>query len=113
MTTSLRIECEVHFQAQGRGRKEMRVGPGPLVPAPGRVPRVARWLALAHRLSIEGLENVPAEPPFVLVANHTSHLDALILAACLPRNQRGKVFPIAAGDTFFETKLATAFAAFR
>jgi 1-acyl-sn-glycerol-3-phosphate acyltransferase len=72
---------------------------------------VRTYLALAHRLSIEGLQNVPAEPPFILVANHTSHLDALILAACLPRNQRGKVFPIAAGDTFFETKLATAFAA--
>jgi hypothetical protein len=53
MTTSLRIECDVHFRAQGRGRKELRVGPVPLAAAPGRVPRVARWLALAHRL--EGL----------------------------------------------------------
>src|SRR5260370_29076117 len=50
MTTSLQIECEVHFQARGRGRKEMRVGPEAVVAAPGRVPRVARWLALAHRL---------------------------------------------------------------
>jgi hypothetical protein len=53
MTMSLRIECAVHFRAQGRGRKEMHVGPVPLAPAPGRVARVARWLALAYRL--EGL----------------------------------------------------------
>ena len=50
MTASIRIECEVHFQARSRGRKEMLVGPSPAEPAPGRVPRVARWLALAHRL---------------------------------------------------------------
>jgi hypothetical protein len=53
MTASLRIECEVHFQARGRGRKEMLVGLAAAEPAPGRVPRVARWLALAYRL--EGL----------------------------------------------------------
>ena len=53
MTTSLHIECAVHFRARGRGRKEMRVGLAPAAPAAGRVPRVARWLALAHRL--EGL----------------------------------------------------------
>ena len=53
MTTSLRIECAVHFQARGRGRKEMLAGLAPASTAAGRVPRVARWLALAYRL--EGL----------------------------------------------------------
>jgi hypothetical protein len=47
---SLIVECEVHFQARSRGRKELEVGASPLPVAPGRVPRVSRLLALAHRL---------------------------------------------------------------
>ena len=46
----LTIECEVHFQARGRGRKELEIGESPSPTTPGRVPRVARLLALAHRL---------------------------------------------------------------
>ena len=55
MTTTLTIERQVHFQAQARGRKQLRVGPEPPRPAPdpGRVPRVARLMALAIRF--EGL----------------------------------------------------------
>jgi hypothetical protein len=44
------VECHVHFQRRGKGRKELQVGqerrPAAL---PGRVPRVVRLLALAHR----------------------------------------------------------------
>ena len=48
---ALSIECDVHFTKQGRGRKELEAGgPPPSPPVPGRVPRVARLLALAHRL---------------------------------------------------------------
>ena len=64
------------------------------------------YLAIAHRLEIRGRENLPAVGPFIVVANHASHLDALILAAALPVRHVGNVFPIAAGDTFF-TKPAT------
>ncbi|ADV63030.1 hypothetical protein Isop_2456 [Isosphaera pallida ATCC 43644] len=51
MTTPLTLECKVHFHRRGRGsRKELRPGEEPL-PAvePGRVPRVARLMALAIR----------------------------------------------------------------
>jgi hypothetical protein len=49
--TAERIECEVHFERRGCGRKELEAGAAPPAPAaPGRVPRVARLLALAHRL---------------------------------------------------------------
>ncbi len=61
---------------------------------------------LGHRLEIRGRENLPARRPFVLVSNHASHLDAVVLAAILPARHVGSVFPIAAGDTFF-TKPAT------
>src|SRR5439155_8557463 len=36
------------------------------------------YLAIAHRLRIRGRENLPTRPPFILVANHASHLDAII-----------------------------------
>jgi hypothetical protein len=46
----LSIECDVHFTKHGRGRKELESGVEPPSPTPGRVPRVSRLLALAHRL---------------------------------------------------------------
>jgi hypothetical protein len=51
MTPSLTLECPVHFHRRAKGRKELRAGAEPPRPAPepGRVPRVARLLALAHR----------------------------------------------------------------
>lgn len=50
-TTQLKIECDVHFDRRGRGsRKVLETGPKPFRPAePGRVPRVARLMALAIR----------------------------------------------------------------
>ncbi len=50
--TPLTIEWNVHFQRCGRGnRKKMRAGqqPAPVAREPGRVPRVARLMALAIR----------------------------------------------------------------
>jgi 1-acyl-sn-glycerol-3-phosphate acyltransferase len=76
------------------------------------------WLAVRasfqswHRLEIRGLENLPTQPPYACIANHTSHLDALALACALPGRWRDRIFPIAAGDTFFHTPAVAAFAAF-
>jgi hypothetical protein len=54
MSTPLTIECQVHFDRRSRGRKELQAGPEPPRPSqPGRVPRVARLMALALRF--EGL----------------------------------------------------------
>ena len=72
---------------------------------------VRLYLRGYHRLTIRGTENLPPEPPFVLIANHGSHLDALVLAATLPPRLRRVAFPIAAGDVFFETPVASIFAA--
>ncbi|HZT79150.1 MAG TPA: hypothetical protein VFA26_02930 [Gemmataceae bacterium] len=51
MTAAVTIEREVHFHRRGQGsRKELRDGPEPRRPVePGRVPRVARLMALAIR----------------------------------------------------------------
>jgi hypothetical protein len=55
MSEPLTIECQVHFQRQARGHKELHAAQTAPRPAcePGRVPRVARRLALAH--SFDGL----------------------------------------------------------
>ena len=68
------------------------------------------YLAIAHRLKIRGRENLPARAPFILVANHASHLDAIILGGILPLRFVGAVFPIAAGDTFFTKRASSIFA---
>jgi len=46
-TGRLTVEGTVHFGRGGRGRKELKVGEAPAGTAPGRVPRVARLMALA------------------------------------------------------------------
>jgi 1-acyl-sn-glycerol-3-phosphate acyltransferase len=72
---------------------------------------VRSYLAIWHRLTIHRPENLPARTPFVLVANHTSHLDAIVLAAALHWQLRDRVFPLAAGDVFFNSPYSTTIAA--
>lgn len=69
------------------------------------------YLKLYHRIEVVGRENVPKDTPFVVIANHESHLDVFVLAAALPRAMRHRVFPIAAGDVFFVTPAVSAFSA--
>lgn len=49
MSTGLTMQCRVQFKLGGKGRKELRIARDePVVPS-GRVPRVARLMALALR----------------------------------------------------------------
>ena len=68
-------------------------------------------LRITERIQVSGREHLPLTPPFLIVANHASHLDVLVLATALPLRLRDSVFPLAAGDTFFETPPMAAFAA--
>jgi 1-acyl-sn-glycerol-3-phosphate acyltransferase len=61
------------------------------------------WLTVYHRLEIHGQEHLPKDKSFVLVANHTSHLDTLCLLAALPLRKLHRAFPAAAADYFFES----------
>jgi 1-acyl-sn-glycerol-3-phosphate acyltransferase len=67
-------------------------------------------LKVTEQVEILGTENLPSSAPFVILANHSSHLDVLVLATALPLRLRNCVFPLAAGDTFFETPAVAAFA---
>lgn len=68
-------------------------------------------LRVYHRISYHGRHNLPRSTPFILIANHASHLDAIVLASALPWSLRRRTYPIAAGDVFFETPVIAAFAA--
>jgi acyl carrier protein len=46
--------------------------------------RMAVWLS-ATPLTVQGREHLPKDRPFVLVANHASYLDAVVLTAVLDR----------------------------
>jgi hypothetical protein len=53
MSQTITIACPIHFHGRGRGnRRCLEVGPEPkpVTREPGRVPRVARLLALALRI---------------------------------------------------------------
>ena len=69
------------------------------------------YLRAFHRLEVKGREHLPP-PPFVVVGNHASHLDALTVAAALPPALARRAFAMAAGDTFFTSLVGSAFAAY-
>src|SRR5437660_1559188 len=61
------------------------------------------WLRAYHRFEIVGLENLRDNGSFVMVANHSSHLDALCLLAAVPLRKLHRAFPAAAADYFFKS----------
>jgi 1-acyl-sn-glycerol-3-phosphate acyltransferase len=64
-----------------------------------------------HRFEVIGAENLPNDGSFVLVANHSSHLDALCLLAALPLDRLHRAFPVAAKEYFFQDLARTWIAA--
>src|SRR5690242_18276581 len=72
---------------------------------------VRAWLKVYHRLKITGADNLPKEGSYVMVANHSSHLDALCLLSALPLRKLHRAFPAAAQDYFFVSIPRTAIAA--
>lgn len=69
------------------------------------------WLRVWHRYSVIGREQLPLDRPFVMVANHASHLDALSLLSALPLRRIQKTYPAAAKDYFFTSMPKIAFSA--
>ncbi len=61
------------------------------------------WLGIYHRLEIDGRAHLPTSGSFVLVCNHTSHLDTLCLLAAVPLQKIHRTFPAAAADYFFSS----------
>jgi long-chain acyl-CoA synthetase len=66
-------------------------------------------MRLAFRLRVRGLEHLPAQPPFVIVANHASDLDPLAMAAALPARLRPRLRWGADVNRLFGTRAARLF----
>lgn len=61
------------------------------------------YFRLWHRLTIVGHQHLPAAPPYLVIANHTSHLDAPAIGCALPLRHAGRTHALAAGEVFFDT----------
>jgi 1-acyl-sn-glycerol-3-phosphate acyltransferase len=72
---------------------------------------IRAYVACYHRLSVEGKGHLPAAPPFVLIGNHTSHLDSMVMVSALSCRWCDRVYPVAAGDVFFESSFRSIFSA--
>src|SRR6516162_6619028 len=73
MSTTLTIERPVHFRRGGHGgRKELKDGPAAPAPPPGRVPRIARLMALAIRLEEQVRTGVVGSYAELAAAGHVT-----------------------------------------
>jgi 1-acyl-sn-glycerol-3-phosphate acyltransferase len=61
------------------------------------------FLRSYFRLNVRGREHLPVDESFVMVCNHSSHLDALCLLSSLPLRRVHRAFPVAAADYFFSS----------
>lgn len=61
------------------------------------------WMRVYHRLQIDGREHLPEEGSYILVCNHTSHLDTLCMMCAVPMKKIHRTFPAAAADYFFSS----------
>ncbi len=68
---------------------------------------VRPFLTLFIGLKVRGRENLPAQGPFLLVANHTSHLDTVSLLALFPLGRLKEIRPVAAADYFDRNRVVS------
>ena len=61
------------------------------------------WMRIYHRMKVDGRENFPKSGSYVVVCNHTSHLDTMCLLFSVPLRQIHRTFPAAAADYFFSS----------
>lgn len=68
-------------------------------------------MQIYNDFEIEGADRLALDPPFIVCANHTSHIDTFVLLASFPANLVRHVHPVAAQDTFFTDRLSASLSA--
>src|SRR5699024_592565 len=67
------------------------------------------FITIILGLNVRRIENLPKEGPAVVVANHNSHLDTLVLMTLFRGKTIHQIRPIAAADYFLKNKVISWF----
>jgi len=71
---------------------------------------VRPFMTLFIGLRVYGRNNIPSRHPFIIIANHSSHLDAVALLGLFPLKELKNIRPVAAFDYFEANRLRSFFA---
>jgi long-chain acyl-CoA synthetase len=73
---------------------------------------VRALLRIYNDFKTEGADRLVIDPPFIVAANHSSHIDTIALCASFPPNLLRLVHPVAAADYFFTDPVRSAFSTY-